>query len=143
MTELRPGTSPPPVRMPMRFMAAAAMLPDRRAICEKTRFLAELTSANGVPPCVLDPHSPASLCDLAAARSPFLEGSSRRRAGLDHLRTRTAPRHRPAEGADPRVGDVPGLRRTGLTFSRWILHRPPMTSAAGPLLGRSPFRPTR
>src|SRR5687768_16606724 len=124
MTELSPGTSPPPVRMPMRFMTARAMLPDRTPICEKRRFLAELTSANGVPPCVLDPYAPASLCDLAAARSPLQQGSSRRRAGLDHLRTGVAPRHRPAEGADPRVGDVPGLRRTGLTVVPWTHHRP-------------------
>src|SRR5918994_7244546 len=132
MTEFKPGTSPPPVRMPMRFMRATAMLPDRRGVCGKPRFLAQLASANGVPPCVLDPHSPAPIRDVAPPGSPLQQGPSRRRAWLHRLWPRPSARHRSAEGADPRVGDVPGLRRPGLTLAH--MAQPP---AADDLGGRS------
>ena len=50
------------------------------------------------------------------------------------MRPRTAARHRPAEGADPRVGDVRGLRPAGLKRTPHFMAHPP---AADDLGGRS------
>ena len=86
------------------------------------------------PPCVLDPHSSAPLCDVAPPGSPLQQGPSRRRSRPDDLRPRPSARHRSAEGADPRFGDVPGLRRPGLIAPS------PMASSTG---RRRPRRPVR
>src|SRR6185503_11876455 len=126
MMELSPGTSPPPVRMPMRVTPTSwragrpLVLASTRPglACVWGRFRAQYPSPTAIPavPCAKDrddndDHDErTTLRNLAPARPAVLQGAPAARSGADHLRPDPAPRHRLAAAADPRRRHVPGVR---------------------------------